>query len=248
MKKIKNALLLITAVLFIGNLQANATPNKIHVVVFKADWCPVCAAHLDRIISEVENQFKQNSKIVFHYRNMTTPETIKKSDKRLIKYNLKNALSDQIYTGMAYVIDDKSKKYLGKISIAEQSFQIRKFIIDKSNNLSPETKLQDETITFLSLEFFAENGGDALKKLDEKAQTLYAKYGFKVIGAMDPVQLYGGPGKANKINVPDRIIIFTAPNTNSLAEVGADPEYQKIIALRNEALKDFMLIETKKLF
>ncbi len=245
MKIIKTFTLLITLLITV-NVFCQKT--NLQVVTYRADWCPVTNAHEQRLNKEVKSFFKNDKSISFITHDITNPTKIKNSNTNLERLGVKNILSNLIYTGFSYIIDKNTKKLIGKISIAEQSYVIQKFLNEKALNPNSNVKPADETVTFISIEFTKKGGDKYLNQMDEKAQVLYAKYGFKVVGAMDPVQLYAGNGKANSINVPDRVVIFTAPKANSLAEVASDPEYQAIVKLRDKALNDFILIETKKIF
>jgi len=244
--KIIKSLVFILTLLVTGSALGQKT--NLQVVTFRADWCPVTAAHEKRLDKEVKSFFKNDKSVSFITHDITDPSKTKKSNSKLKKSGITDALSSSIYTGFSYIIDQDSKKLIGQISIAEQSHHIKNFLQEKKANPVLAAQSDNETVTFISIEFAKDGGNKYLKQMDEKAQILYAKYGFKVVGAMDPVQLYAGNGNANSINVPDRVVIFTAPKANSLAQVASDPEYLEIVELREKALNDFILIETKKLF
>ncbi|MEO0472125.1 MAG: hypothetical protein AAF206_21040 [Bacteroidota bacterium] len=226
-----------------------AKPPKVHVVTFRADWCPVTNAHEARFIEEITAFYKGKAEVSFVTHDLTDPKRSEKSAASLKRLGLEQALSGQVYTGVAYIVDDMNKDFMGKISIAEQSYKIRDFIQNRIQGKAPAIQPDKGRVWYLAIQYVAENGQPKLDKFNRLAQPFFERYGFKAEGAMKPVQLYAlVTGENNSMKVPDNVVIFSAPDALALSRLAADPEYQKITPIRLEALNDFIFIETQKLF
>jgi len=246
MKRLKILLVIIGVLVSQNSFTQN---SDLYVVTYRADWCPVTTTHEQRLNKEIKSHFNDRKNIKFITHDITNPNTSKKTTKKLQKLGLTDALSNSIYTGVSYILDAKNKELLHKISIAEQNYKIKDAINKCSlGKIVPQIVSKDSRVWYVAIQYVTENGQKKLNEFNKLAYPFFEKYGFKTEGAMKPTQIYVSSGNNQKLQVPDNVIILSAPNEATLAKLSSDPEYQKIAGLRNEALNDFIFIETKKLF
>jgi uncharacterized protein (DUF1330 family) len=105
----------------------------------------------------------------------------------------------------------------------------------------------DPRVYYLAIQYLKPGGIDKLNEFNQKAMPILAKYGFKAEGAMKPFHVLPAIG-GDLMEAPDQIVIFSAPDENTLLQLVMDPDYQAILPLRTEALQELTFIATKKLF
>lgn len=224
------------------------TMNKeIFVINFVADWCPVCKAHGARYEAEIIHKYGMEEDVKFLERNMTNPQTLQESDAELEKLGLLPALKEARYTGVLYLVDGKSKKLISEVSVSQPSSTIMQYIDDAKTGQTLISKSDDPKVYYLAIQYLKPGGMDKLNEFNQKAMPILTKYGFKAEGAMQPFHVLPGIG-GNQMEAPDQIVIFSAPDENALLKLVMDTDYQAILPLRAEALRELTFIATKKLF
>jgi uncharacterized protein (DUF1330 family) len=178
---------------------------------------------------------------------MTNPETMKQSDTLLEKLGLLPALAHSQYTGVLYMVNAKTKMLVSEVSISQPTATITRYIEEAVSGNPVAKNMEDPKVYYLALQYLKPNGMDKLNDFNQKAMPILAKYGFKAEGAMKPFHVLPGIG-GNAMEVPDQIVIFSAPTENALLQLVMDKDYQAILPLRNEALKELTFIATKKVF
>lgn len=108
------------------NLLAQSN-SKIIAVVNKADWCPVCEANGERMMKEVFPSYQEPRATIIS-NDITDEKTIAASKKDLEKLEVYHLVEKEKRTGLITLIDPKSKKVLGTISVAKPTDEIKKFI------------------------------------------------------------------------------------------------------------------------
>lgn len=112
------------AAIFLSGYSATAqsSPNVI-AVINRADWCPVCKANGPRVMQEVMPACK-DMKVKFVMNDLTDKKTIAQSKTTLQKDDVYKAVEEQKSTGVIILVDNKTKKVLQTISVAEPTDRI----------------------------------------------------------------------------------------------------------------------------
>jgi hypothetical protein len=111
---------------FITMLGSSVIP-KVYAVINRADWCPVCRANGAKVADEVIPSCK-NLNVKFLSNDLTNEKTVATSLAELKKNNVLNSVKEIKSTGLIILIDGKTKKVIGKISVAAPSGEIIKEI------------------------------------------------------------------------------------------------------------------------
>ncbi len=113
------SLCLFFAAIFMSGFSATAqsSPNVI-AVINRADWCPVCKTNGPRVMQEVMAACK-DMKVKFVMNDLTDKKTIAQSKVTLQKEDVYKAVEGQTFTGLIILVDNKTKKVIQTISVAE---------------------------------------------------------------------------------------------------------------------------------
>lgn len=107
--------------------QSKTSSPKVYVVINKANWCPVCQANGERVMSEVMPACKDLN-VKFLANDLTNEQTIAKSSADLKKNKVYASVKETKSTGVILLIDAKTKKVIKQISVAKPSAEIIKEI------------------------------------------------------------------------------------------------------------------------
>ena len=126
----KNIKLIFTMfVLFFSTITFAQNNSKIVVIVNKADWCSICKGNGQRAMEAFMSNNTDNSfKLVIN--DVTNKETKKASNVELTKLGYSKIIKDHNGTGIFYFFDEKTKKIVAQISVANTDDEI-KMTMDK---------------------------------------------------------------------------------------------------------------------
>jgi hypothetical protein len=116
-----------SSVIFSARAQSKTVIPKVYAVINRADWCPVCRANGAKVANEVIPSCK-NLNVKFLSNDLTNEKTVATSLAELKKNNVLNSVKEIKSTGLIILIDGKTKKVIGKISVAAPSGEIIKEI------------------------------------------------------------------------------------------------------------------------
>jgi hypothetical protein len=116
-----------SSVIFSARAQSKTVIPKVYAVINRADWCPVCRANGAKVADEVIPSCK-NLNVKFLSNDLTNEKTVATSLAELKKNNVLNSVKEIKSTGLIILIDGKTKKVIGKISVAAPSGEIIKEI------------------------------------------------------------------------------------------------------------------------
>jgi hypothetical protein len=101
---------------------AQSSP-KVIAVINRADWCPVCKANGPRVMQEVMPACK-DMQVTFLMNDLTDKKSIAQSKATLQMDGVYKAVEEQTSTGLIILVDNKTKKVLQTISVAEPTDKI----------------------------------------------------------------------------------------------------------------------------
>jgi hypothetical protein len=112
------------AAIFMSGFSATAQSSpKVIAVINRADWCPVCKANGPRVMQEVMPACK-DMKVKFVMNDLTDKKTMVQSKAALQKDDVYKAVEGQRSTGLIILVDNKTKKVVQTISVAEPTDKI----------------------------------------------------------------------------------------------------------------------------
>lgn len=118
-----------SSLFFNAKAQSKTPAPKVYAVINKADWCPVCQANGERVMSEVMPACKDLN-VKFVANDLTNEQTIAKSSVDLKKNKVYASVKETKSTGVILLIDAKTKKVIKQISVAKPSAEIIKEITE----------------------------------------------------------------------------------------------------------------------
>lgn len=117
-------LLLATGLQFSAGAAAQSQQApKLMAVINRASWCPVCKANGPRVMKEVIPAFSAQE-VQFISNDLSNKASIRKSTQVLEQNGLVSAVEPIQATGLIILIDNKTKKRIRSISLAEPTEKI----------------------------------------------------------------------------------------------------------------------------
>ncbi|MFC7892905.1 DUF1330 domain-containing protein [Streptomyces sp. NPDC057381] len=98
----------------------------------------------------------------------------------------------------------------------------------------------DEPVVMLNLLRFAPDGRDSYREYSRRAAPFLRQYGGELLYAGDG----GTPLVAEDGQAWDAVLLVRYPSRDAFSRMVADPEYQRITALRSQALTEAVLQPT----
>jgi hypothetical protein len=91
----------------------------------EATWCKYCKAHGERVHKLIDNTYMYNKKIVIVHHDMSTKETISKSEPIFKKLEIDKIMARYNDTGMIFLINAKTKKTINGFNIRREDEEIK---------------------------------------------------------------------------------------------------------------------------
>jgi hypothetical protein len=110
----------------------NSLTAQVIAVVNKADWCPTCKANGPRVSKEVLANFGSDKLTVIE-NDLSNKRTKEESKLKLAAIGLEEQLKGNKTTGIIILFDPKTKKELGRISVAKSNEEIETLIVSFIN-------------------------------------------------------------------------------------------------------------------
>ena len=98
--------------------------SKVIAVVTKADWCTVCQANGERAMTEVFSKYKE-PQVLLSFNDITDDAKKATSKEALEKLGIYDVFKNDKLTGQVTFIDTKTKKVVGKVSLAKPTEEIK---------------------------------------------------------------------------------------------------------------------------
>jgi len=121
--------------LFLSFLVLSSFSNlnaQVVAVVNQADWCPTCKANGPRVSKEVLTTFGSDQ-ITLIENDLSNKKTKEESKLKLAAIGLAEQLKGNKTTGIIILFDPKTKKEIGRISVAKSNDEIKTLIIGLIN-------------------------------------------------------------------------------------------------------------------
>ena len=93
----------------------------------EATWCKYCKAHGERV-HKLMDTYMYNDKVTIVHHDMTSKETIAKSEPVFKKLKITETMARYNETGMIFLIDAKTKKAINGFNIRREDLEIKKSI------------------------------------------------------------------------------------------------------------------------